>query len=92
MVIRIGNVRNIYVYYEVYIFREVYVCRLINVWFCKNFLDNKIIKCVLDFSNVSIRFFYFFSKKLFYGVFEIKIFFDEGFIKKIIFLKYELYF
>lgn len=54
MVIRIGNVRNIYVYYEVYIFCEVYVCRLINVWFCKNFLDNKIIKCVLDFSNVSI--------------------------------------
>lgn len=72
---------TVYVYHEVYISGEAHVCRLINVWFCKNFPDNKITKCALDFSNVSIRSPHFSSKKLFYGVLEIKISSDEGLIK-----------
>lgn len=82
---------TVYVYHEVYISGEAHVCRLINVWFCKNFPDNKITKCASDFSNVSIQSPHFSSKKLFYGVLEIKISSDEGLIKKIIFLKYGLY-
>lgn len=68
-----------------------FLVKLMFVEFCKNFPDNKITKCALDFSNVSIRSPHFSSKKLFYGVLEIKISSDEGLIKKIIFLKYELY-